>query len=90
MAIKFSIGEKTKTSKFSSFMGGLICFILSGTGFYVVFFGNNLLGGIPLIPESTNQVMGKVSIFGGAVFTALLSILAFKEFFESGKSQNLK
>lgn len=90
MSIKITTSKKGKNSRLSSFAGGLICLILSLIGFYSVIFGGELSGGIPFIPESTNQVIGKVSIFGGAIFTGLLAVIAFKEFFGSGKHQNRK
>lgn len=61
--------------------------MLSLAGFYAVFIGGNISGGVPFIPESANQIFGKVFIFIGAIFTGILAFVAFKEFFQYGKYQ---
>lgn len=88
MAFKVSVQKNKNPKKFPSFIGGMICAVLSLTAFYIVFFGDQLTGGIPLIPESANQLIGKTFFFGGAVFTGLLALLAFKEFRESFKKKD--
>jgi hypothetical protein len=90
MAINRSSGKKGTHSRISSLAGGIICLTLSATGFYVVFFGNELSGGIPFISEYANQMIGKVFIFGGALFTGWLAIIAFKELIEGGKNKKQK
>jgi len=64
--------------------------MLALIGFYAVLFDGNISGGIPFIPESANQIFGKAFILIGAIFTGVLAIIAFKEFFEYGRYQKKK
>jgi len=87
MAIKISFGSTRSNSRISSLAGGVICLLLSAFGFYVVFFGSEISGGIPLLPDALNTLFGRI-IFGlGALFTGGLSVYAFMEFFRN-KSSN--
>lgn len=75
-----SFGKQKKNNRWCTLFAGIICLILSAISFYIVFFGAQLDGGIPFIPETANQLIGKTTFFGGAVFTGLLAFLAFREF----------
>ena len=80
MGAQISFGRPNKNNRWLTLIAGCICLILSAVGFYIVFFGEQMEGGIPLIPESANLLIGKTAFFGGAVFTGLLAFLALREF----------
>ncbi|MDR9364657.1 MAG: hypothetical protein RI575_04935 [Balneolaceae bacterium] len=73
--------NKTKPPKWRSFLGGVICLVLSIVGFWVAFYGEDIQGGIPFIVEAANQVIGRVVFGFGAVITGFLSVVAFRELF---------
>ena len=81
MSIKISFGKKEKQSRASSFFGGLICFLLSGTAIYFLFSDEELQGGIPFIPEVVNTTIGMLLLGFGAVLTGFLGVYAFYEFY---------
>ncbi len=64
-----------RRSRLSAFFGGLICLSLSITGFYIAFGGFPVEGGIPFLPGSGYQLLGRVLIGAGA-----LTVYAFYEF----------
>lgn len=61
---------------------------LSATGFYVLFSGGEISGGIPLMPGLVNSFMGKGFFLFGSVITAALSLYAFYELFTSAKDED--
>jgi len=87
VAIKTPASKKNRPSKYSSFFGGVICLFLSATGFYALFTGGEVSGGIPLIPDSVNSIIGKGFFLFGSLFTAALAVYAFYELFTSFKDE---
>lgn len=58
--------------RLSALMGAVVCAGFSSLGFYVVFWGGPLDGGIPFIPASWNQAFGKILFgFGGCITGAM-------------------
>jgi len=88
VAFKTSVSKKKRTNKISSFLGGVICLLLSATGFYALFTGGEISGGIPLIPDSVNSFIGKGFFLSGSLFTAALAVYAFYELFTSFKDED--
>lgn len=70
-----------KPVKWRSFLGGVICLSLSIIGFWAAFYGEDIQGGIPFIPEAANQTIGRFVFGGGAVITGIMSVVAFRELF---------
>ncbi|MGF1669598.1 MAG: hypothetical protein ACFCU6_04050 [Balneolaceae bacterium] len=83
MAFKISVSNNRKPHKISSLLGGIICAGMSGFGFYIVLSGKPLDGGIPLIPDTMNNFIGYSAIVAAALFTGLLALYAFYEFFKN-------
>ena len=81
MPSKISFNENQKAGFFSSLMGGIICTVLSALGFYVAFWGDAISGGVPLLPEGLNTLIGRLMFGTGAVITALLAMYAFSDLF---------
>jgi len=63
--------------RWSALMGGVVCAGMSALGFYVAFFGGQLRGGIPFIPDAWNQTFGKVLFGFGACLTAAMALWFF-------------
>ena len=79
MPVRFTVGKKDKFSKWSSFLGGLICTGFFLTGMYVVIWGDTISGGIPFLSDTLNYLFGKIFIGFGALFCGGLAIYAFRE-----------
>lgn len=88
MAFKISTSKKERLEKISSFLGGVICMALSATGFYILFTGGEISGGIPLMPGSVNSFIGKGFFLFGSLITAALSLYAFYELFTSARAED--
>jgi len=58
---------------------GVLLVGLSVLGFRVAWGGGEVGGGLPLLPHAWNQVMGRGAFGTGAVITALLAVVAFRE-----------
>jgi hypothetical protein len=82
MLIHISTSPNPKQSKLSALIGGIISAALSITGFYIVFTGKQLSGGIPFLSDGFNQVMGQIVIGLGALLTGALAVYAFYELFK--------
>jgi hypothetical protein len=79
MRIRISMGPRRGHSRFAALAGGLICAVLSATGFYVAVSGAPVAGGIPFIPAAWNQGLGRALIALGAMVTGALAACAFYE-----------
>jgi hypothetical protein len=58
-------------------LGGLICAGLASLGFFAAFGRGELEGGIPLLPESWNQGLGRIAFGFGACLTAAFAVWWF-------------
>jgi hypothetical protein len=77
MPIRITTSSQQNPSRASAFIGGLICTALSIGGFYIAFSGAHLLGGIPFIPDTINQTIGRIVFAIGACITGALALYAF-------------
>jgi hypothetical protein len=84
---KFKITPVPNQSRLSALAGGLICAGLSGIGFWIVFTHKHLGGGLPFIPETWNQALGRVFVGVCACVTAFFALCAFYEAFKPRKKQ---
>lgn len=63
--------------RLASALGGVICAGLACLGFYAALAPGEIGGGIPLLPEAWNQVMGRMAFGGGACLTTAFSLWLF-------------
>ena len=82
MSIKISFGEKEHKHWLSPLFGGLIFFLLSATAFWFLMSDKEVQGGIPFLPDHINTTVGLIMITLGGIFTLLLSMYAFYEFYK--------
>jgi len=81
MSIKISFGKKEQKHWFSPLLGGFISFFLSATAFWFLMSDKEVLGGIPFLPDHINTTIGLFVIALGGLFTLLLGVYAFYEFY---------
>jgi hypothetical protein len=81
MGIKVTTGKRQNRSITAALAGGLICAILAATGFYAALGDPSISGGIPFLPDGTNQALGRIAFGVGAVITTLIGLYAFREAF---------
>lgn len=81
MPVRFSTDKHHKPNRISSFLGGVICLILSLTGFYATFSAGPITGGLPFLPDVMNSMIGRIFFGLGALITGCLAVYAFYEFF---------
>ena len=74
--------------RLSALISAIIAAGLSVLGFYVAFGDKKVLGGIPFVPESWNQLFGKILFGGGAALTAAFALLLFSRAFKSNKKKS--
>ncbi len=61
----------------SALLGGLICAGMVGLGFFAAFGTGTLEGGLPLIPATWNQTIGRAAFGFGAIITAAFALWGF-------------
>lgn len=79
MAIRIRFGPRRSWNRIEPLAGGLICAALSVLGFYAAFGEAGPSGGIPLIPASWNQAIGRAVFAVGGLITGALALYAFYE-----------
>ncbi len=64
-----------------SFWAMLIVASMAGISLWIAFFGDEdkISGGIPFLPQSINAMLGKILFGFGALVTAFMVILAFRD-----------
>ena len=82
MSIIISFGEKEQKHWLSPLFGGIICFLMSATAFWFLMSDKEVQGGIPFLPDHFNTTVGLIMITLGGIFTLLLSMYAFYEFYK--------
>jgi hypothetical protein len=88
MPIKINIGKRESRSRISSLFGGIICLSMALFGIYAAFFAPSFDSGIPLVPDTWNQTIGRFTIGGGAILLFLLAGYAFYEAVTWNKSES--
>jgi hypothetical protein len=85
MKLSSKITPEPQQSRARAVVGGVICAGLAGIGCYIVITQKQLEGGLPFIPETWNQIVGRTLIGAGAFLTALLAACAFRQAFKPRK-----
>lgn len=63
--------------RLGSAVGGVICAGMASLGFFAAFGPGELEGGVPFLPESWNQGLGRIAFGGGACVTAAYCLWLF-------------
>ena len=66
-------------NKAATRVGGLICLGLSALGFFTAFGSGSLSGGIPLIPEAWNQILGRTMFGIGGCISATMGFYFLRQ-----------
>lgn len=77
--MRIDFGPRRNRSRVSAILGAMVCFLLCGTGLFILFSGGELTGGVPLLPDAVNRGVGRVLLIAGIVITGLLGIYALWE-----------
>jgi hypothetical protein len=62
-----------------AFVAALFCISAGLFALYIAISGERIAGGVPLIPDAWNQMLGRVIFAAGGVFTLFIAALAFRD-----------
>jgi len=63
--------------RLASTLGGMVCAGMASLGFFAAFGPGEVEGGVPFLPESWNQGLGRIACGGGACFAAAYCLWLF-------------
>ncbi len=75
--IRIRMGPHRNRSIVAAVVAGLVCCGLAATAIFIVVSGGRLTGGLPLLPDAWNQVLGRALFAVGALCTASMGVYAF-------------
>ena len=60
-------------------IAALFCVSAGLFALYIAISGKRIAGGVPLIPDAWNQMLGRVMFAAGGIVTLFIAVLAFRD-----------